>query len=62
MKLVKVLVLLAVIGGVVALASKFTGDGSDGPVAKQPDEKKKGDGGGVALEERYGFTSQTIDP
>lgn len=60
MKLIKLLLLLAVIGGVIVLANKLTGEGSDSPVAKQTDEKKKG--GGVALEERYGFTSQTVDP
>ncbi len=62
MKLVKVLILLLLIGGAIAVANKLTGDGSESPVAKQGDEKKKGDGDGVRLEERYGFTSQTVDP
>lgn len=57
MKLIKLLVVLAVLAGGVYLATALNGksgdDSSDGDRAKR-------DVPGV--EEKYGFTSQTVDP
>lgn len=57
MKFVKILVLLGVIAGAIYVASMVSeGDSSS---TNKPATQQKGEGGPM-LEERYGFTSQTV--
>ncbi len=73
MKLLKPLLILAVIAGAVIAAVKYTGDSKPtlpdetSAVATTGDEsdtssKKKNKKEAPRLEERYGFTGQTVDP
>ncbi len=73
MKLLKPLLILAVIAGAVIAAVKYTGDSKPtlpdetSAVATTGDDsgtssKKKNKGEAPRMEERYGFTSQTVDP
>ncbi len=57
MKLVKILLVLAVIAGIAYFAANMADRGGEGA------SKKAGDGeGGVRLEEKYGFTGETALP
>ncbi len=61
MKMIKVLLLLGLLVAVAAGIANFTSrGGSDDPVAKHDDNGVKKEK--PALEERYGFTGQTVDP
>ena len=62
MRLVKFVVVLALIAGAVVLASRYSSnDDGDAATAKQTAEEKP-QGEGIGIEEKYGFTGQTIDP
>lgn len=60
MRLIKMLFVLVLIVGAVVAYTRYSdsADSGDATVQKDPGEKKEG----VRLEERYGFTGQTIDP
>jgi hypothetical protein len=74
MKALKPLLVLAVIVGAIVAAVKYTGDSKpalpeDNSVATSVSgeeggtpSKKKSSSDGPRMEERYGFTSQTVDP
>jgi len=65
MKLVKILIVLGLLGGAVYVASSMTGkDKADTHTKATADHKKgkKGDGKGIHLEEKYGFTSEQALP
>ena len=60
MKFVKVLLILGIVAGVIFLADRFSGDDGGGASEKAGSEPKRS--GGVRLEEKFGYTSETALP
>jgi hypothetical protein len=60
MRLLKILVLLAVIGGAIAAAAYLSDRGGSSPTAQTGEADSPQGKGSPMLEERYGFTSQGL--
>jgi hypothetical protein len=58
MKLLKVVVLLVVLGGLAYVIAEYSG-GSSESTSVSPPKQGKGDGP-IGVEEKYGFTSQQV--
>lgn len=63
MKMVKLLLIFAVIGGVIAVAAKYSGPSdTPAPMVEQQDEGTKPKKEKPRLEEKYGITGESALP